>query len=434
MKKLPVFLLFLGMGLGASGQVIRELPYMPGDGFTFETPGKYRVEFSGLLQPMSETRWYPDMEQEKALTRFRMRRMIGKFRGRAVEDKINWQVQVDFTGSSDGGADAGTNNYLMDAWVSWRIKPGTELTFGQDNSPTDSRELSMLSGALQMVERSQPALAFSSIREFGLFFNTRIKTGRSSLLQPAFAITNGDGANVLTKDRGGLKFGARLDFLPFGSFSNSGMFEQVDMDRERTPKLVIGAHYSYNQGISDRRGRQSGTILYLDSMGKELLPDYQKFGIDFLFKYRGFSMFGEYVNADATVPTGIRQRVRSDGSTSTSFDVNGVQNMPAYVKGRIILGSGLNLQAGYLFKNRISIDGRYSKMMPQANSFLRNPSFYNRSSYYSLCLSHYLARNFGAKIQAMFTYAVAEPGSETLSGKTMVGNEFSGLLMITFAL
>ncbi len=409
-------------------------PYEPGEGIRISSENKYDIRLSGFLQPMIESRFYPDQSETPNYQRFRMRRMIAKLSGDANQEKIQYQLQVDLTGSSDGGGDGTTNNYLMDAWVSWKAHKRFEIVVGQENSPSDSREMGMTSTSLQMIDRSTVALAFSSIREFGVFVNANFKTGGQTVLLPSIALTNGDGANVFSKDHGGLKIGGRLDFLPFGKFGNGGQFRQTDMERERTPKLVIGATYSFNRGISDRRGRQSGTILYLDSLGNETLPDYQKFGIDFLLKYRGFTFLGEFINARATVPNAISQRVRNDGSTASTFLVNGVQDIPNYVKGRMILGSGFNIQAGYLFLNGISVDARYTHLNPETNSFLRNGTFYNRPDSYSFCTSKYLGRNYGAKVQASVTWSKAAPGSLTVLGAPLKGNEISGALMFTISL
>ncbi len=408
--------------------------YEPGEGIHITNEKDYNIRFSGFLQPMVESRFYPDMEGKKDFQRFRMRRMIAKLSGEAKEKNISYQLQVDLTGSSDGGGDGTTNNYLMDAWVGWKPNRNLEIVVGQENSPTDSREMGMTSTSLQMIDRSPVALAFSSIREFGVFLNTQFKTGRNAVLLPSVALTNGDGANVFAKDHGGMKIGGRLDFLPFGKFGNGGQFRQTDMERELTPKLVFGATYSYNSGISDRRGRQSGTILYLDSLGNETLPDYQKFGVDFLFKYRGFSVLGEFIKTSTTVPKTISQRVRTDGTAATTFLVNGVQDVPNYVKGRMMLGTGFNIQAGYLFTNGFSIDARYTKLQADANSFLNNATFYNRPEFYSLCASRYLGRNYGAKIQASISWNKANAGSVTITGKPLTGNELSAALMFTFSL
>jgi hypothetical protein len=186
-------------------------------------------------------------------------------------------------------------------------------------------------------------------------------------------------------------------------------------------------------GISDRRGSQSGTILYLDKDNNELLPDYVKYGVDFLFKYNGFSLLGEYVNASARVPGDITQRVRTDGSTSTNFDVNGIRDVENYIKGRMMVGEGYNIQGGYVFKNLFSIDARVSYLKPETYSFLNNPTFYNRSNYYTLGISKYISKGYGAKIQLDCTYINAKVGSNDLNGNPINGNEFVTRLVTTIA-
>jgi hypothetical protein len=229
----------------------------------------------------------------------------------------------------------------------------------------------------------------------------------------------------MQKDHGGLKFGGRIDYLPFGLFSNFGQFRQADVVRELTPKLVIGGNLSHNIGVSSRNGKESGTILYFDSLSQESLPNFTKYGIDFLFKYRGFSVIGEFVGTTATVPSNIRQRQRTDGTIATTFpDINGVQDVSNYVKEKMILGKGYNIQAGYVFKNRISVDARYTYLAADTHSFLNNGTFYNRPRYYTFGLSKYLSRGYGMKIQASVTYIEDKAGSNDLAGLPITGNEW----------
>jgi hypothetical protein len=290
----------------------------------------------------------------------------------------------------------------------------------------------MNSYSLQLVERSRLTSAFATIREFGLFVEGNFRMSGGQYLKPYFVLTNGDGLNVIGRDRGGLKVGGRIDYLPFGLFTNLGQFNQVDVVRELTPKLVVGVNYSHNQGMSSRRGRESGAILYLDNNNDELLPNFSKYGLDFLFKFRGFSMLGEFVKTGATVPEGITQRVRNDGSTSTSFDVNGIEDMPNYIRGRMMLGEAYNIQLGYLFKNGISVDGRYTYIRADQHSFLNNGTFYNRPNYYTLGISKYLARNYGAKIQGDVTYVRNNGGINNNAGLPVTGNELISRMIVTF--
>ena len=163
------------------------------------------------------------------------------------------------------------------------------------------------------------------------------------------------------------------------------------------------------------------------------MPDYTKYGVDFLFKYQGFPALGYYVKTTASVPDDITQRVRNDGSKSTTFDVNGEQNVDGYVRGRMMLGDAINFQVGYLFKNGISIDGRYTHLKADGNSFLNNATFYNRPNYYTIGLSYYISRNYGAKIQADWTYIDGSDGINNNEGIAIPEDEHLARIMLTFA-
>ena len=376
--------------------------YSFGEGISFTADNGSMIKLSGYAQPHVEIKNYNDLEENSSSNRFRLRRLRLRFDGQASNPKFAYRFQVDLSGSSETGE--ATGDFLLDAYVSYDITNRIKVIFGQRSTYTDNRELFMNSNSLQLVERSRLTSAFSSIREFGLFLSGNFRlNGQGSYLRPYFVLTNGDGINNFDKDLGGLKIGGRIDFLPFGLFTNKGQFRQIDVMRELTPKFVIGVNYSHNSGMSSRRGRNSGSILYLNELGQQSLPDYTKYGIDFLFKYNGFSALGEYVKSSSTVPTDIIERVRNDGSTSSSFLVNGVQDIESYVNGRMMLGEAYNIQMGYLFKSGITIDSRYTHLKADDNSFLNNATFYNRPNYYTLGIGKLLGRNYGAKIQGSIT-------------------------------
>lgn len=427
---LIVFLALPALEMATAQEIIPN-KYKFGEGFRFTGDGGYRMDISGFIQPSIETRGYTNDPNDSLYTRFRLRRARVQFSGESKNEKLTYRLQLDLGGG--GEADDNLSSLIFDAWAAYEISKNTKIAFGQKATPTDNRELGMRSNTLQLVERSPLSSAFATIREFGFFAETSLKLSKYQYLRPEIAVTNGDGINVFSKDRGGLKFGGRIDYLPFGLFSNFGQYRQVDIVRELTPKFVFGINYSYNQGISDRRGRESGTILYLDSNNQETLPDYVKLGADFLFKYQGFSLLGEYVNATSRFNSDITQRVRNNGSISDSFtDENNVPiEIQKYVSGRMILGDAFNIQGGYVFKNNVSVDGRFSHIKPEANSFLNNATFFNRSHFYTLGITKFLSRGYGAKIQMDCTYINAKQGSNGLNGSPINGNEIIGRIMTT---
>ena len=408
--------------------------YKFGEGLRFTADEGHKIRISGYVQPYAESKQYTEADANESMNRFRMRRLRLRMDGVFPDERFSYRFQVDLSGASEVGDAQSTNNYLLDAYVSYNITNRIKLSFGQRSTYTDNRELFMSSRTLQLVERSRLTSAFSSIREFGFFAQGNFRTGGGSYLKPYFVLTNGDGKNAFDKDHGGLKVGGRIDFLPFGLFTNLGQFRQADVMRELIPKIVVGVNYSKNNGMSSRRGRESGAILYLNDANEESLPDYTKYGADFMIKYKGFSMLGEYIKTEADVPKDITQRVRNNGSTSTTFDVNGSQDVENYVKGRMMLGTAYNIQLGYLFKNGFSVDGRYTQLEADDNSFLNNGTFYNRPEYYTIGLGKYLARNYGTKIQASYTYVKANPGINDLNGNPIAGDEWIARLIVTFSL
>ena len=381
--------------------------YKFGDGLRFVGESGQSIRLTGYAQPMAELKNIDSVDLNSS--RYRMRRLRLRIDGQTKDPRFKYRLQVDLSGVSEIGEV--NEDPLMDAYIDYAPNNSFSVKFGQRTTYADNRELWMSSNSLQLVERSRLTSAFASIREFGVFVTGRIKSGRGSFIRPYLVLSNGDGKNVMGNDKGGLKIGGRIDYLPFGLFTNIGQFRQIDVMREQVPKLVVGAHYSHNSGISSRRGRYSGRILYLNSNDEESLPDYTKYGVDFLFKYRGFSALGEYIKSTATVPTDINQRVRTNGSVSADFlapytDGNNgdLNDMINYVKGRMMLGSAYNFQLGYLFKNNFSIDGRYTHLNADENSFMNNATFYNRPNYYTIGVTKLSARNYGFKIQASLTY------------------------------
>ena len=399
MKYLKV-LPFLFIVINLSAQDVEMQSYNFGEGLKFVGESGYNLKLTGYAQPMSELKRINSEESNSS--RYRMRRVRLRMDGQSSNERFKYRFQVDLSGVSEIGES--DEDPLLDAYVDYALTNRISVKFGQRSTYTDNRELFMNSNSLQLVERSRLTSAFSSIREFGLFISGRFRAGRGSYIRPHFVLTNGDGKNVYSRDRGGLKIGGRVDYLPFGLFTNMGQFRQIDVMREQVPKLVVGVHYSKNNGMSSRRGRKSGSIIYLNANDEESLPNYTKYGVDFLFKYKGFSALGEYLKSTAEVPSDITKRIRNNGSISESFLVNEVQDVDSYVKGRMMLGSAYNIQMGYLFKNGFSIDSRYTHLIADENSFLNNETFYNRPNYYTLGVSKLLGRNYGFKVQASVTH------------------------------
>ncbi|MFZ9777665.1 MAG: porin, partial [Schleiferiaceae bacterium] len=370
--------------------------YQLGEGWSYQS-GAFQGEITALIQPHAEWKWATTDAGVGESVRTRLRRARVRFAGDHRDSRFYYRLTLDLSGSSE--LDDAQGIMLFQSFVGYRLSPQHRLTFGQRGNPAGPREMQMSSGTLQLVERSRVSSAFATIAEVGMFYDGRIRLTGKQFLRPALAITTGDGANPLGRDYGGLKYSARLDWVPNGLFTRFGQFRQADLVRERTPKLILGAYANYNEGVSSRRGRGQGDILYLDSDIKVLLPNYAQVGVDGLLKYRGFSLLAEWIQAQAYVPEGIAYRVRTDGSVANTFEINGVNDVSAYVRNRMMTGSGINVQAGYVFSSNWSVDVRATQLNPAEFSFLRNGAFYDRPKYYTLGVTRYASRWYGFKHQ-----------------------------------
>ena len=420
--------------------------YTFGEGLNFVNENESRVTIRGYIQPYFDFKIYSDtttrgsfwnVQRTSPVYRTRLRRLRLRITGTSANKKFSYKFQTDLTGNSE--VDGLDNGFLLDACIAYHFTKKIKLSFGQRATPTDNRELLMGSNSLMFVERSKLTSAFASIREFGFFLDATIKIASQRYIKPSLTLTNGDGVNNTFQDHGGLKYGARLDFIPFGLFTNFGQFRQSDLVRENSPKLVFGGYFSHNEGMSSRRGRGSGEIIFLNADFEESLPDYQKYGIDFLFKFKGISILGEYIKSRSFIPSDLAYYVRNDGTFSSGVTESD-SNFP---NNKMILGKGYNIQLGYVFNNRFSLDFRYTHLNSDRYSFLNNNTFYNRPNHYTVGISKYLSKRYGFKIQASATLIKLGEGAnanivtgnsiEPYSQPIVGGHELMYRLMTTFS-
>ena len=405
--------------------------YQLGEGWSYQS-GPFTGEITALVQPHLEWKYGPSEVFSDATVRTRLRRARVRFAGDHRDSRFYYRLTLDLSGTSE--LDDAQGIMLFQSFVGYRLTPQHRITVGQRGNPAGPREMQMNSGTLQLVERSRVSSAFATIAEMGIFYDGRMRLTGKQFLRPALAITTGDGANPFGRDYGGLKYAARLDWVPNGLFTRFGQFRQADLVRERSPKLIVGAYANFNQGMSSRRGREQGAILYLDANLDPLLPNYAQVGVDGLLKYRGFSLLAEWIQAQAYVPEGIAYRVRNDGSVASTFEIDGVNDVSAYVRNRMMTGSGFNVQAGYVLPSNWSVDVQATQLNPADFSFLRNGAFYDRPQYYTIGFTHYASRWYGLKHQLSATWNAVGPDARNHENSFLTAPEWTVRWCTTFML
>lgn len=343
--------------------------------------GAYNFNVGGFIQPNFV---YSKSQEADSQTRFGIKRSYLSVSGNAAKEKVSFLLQMDFTDSTP----------LLDAWIAYAPVKNLKISAGQKQTFTNNLEMTFLESNLSMTDRSILSSSLANTgREFGLFVESDFNIGNFKIA-PKVAVTSGDGRNSFgtsstDPDKGGLKYGGRLDIYPFGSFTGNNDLIEADLAHENTPKVKLGVAGSYNKGASDSKGDGHGSFVLYGADGKEKFPDYRKLYVDVLAKYKGLSVIGEYANTTGTSLTGIY--------TDTGA-VNGL--ISQQIADYLVLGSIYNFQIGYALKSGYALDLRYSQVSPEfetTTSILRETRAYNAS------LTKYFIDN-RLKIQGGFSY------------------------------
>ncbi|MBC8754253.1 porin [Kordia sp. YSTF-M3] len=294
-----------------------------------------RMQFLGISQWESE-----DGNLINPEANFLIRRARLKLKGFAFSPKLQYKVELGLSNRDIGGASQFTNNaprYILDAVLKWNFHKNFTLWLGQTKLP-GNRERVISSGDLSLVDRSLVNSRFNIDRDMGIQLRHHFKLSKNFIVREMLSISQGEGRNVTTGNLGGHQYTGRIEMLPFGNFQGKGDYVGSDLKREEDFKAAIGVTYDFNNNAVKNRSNL-GSYMETDIGFYE--TNINTFFVDAMIKYKGFSFMGEYADRDAKDPIAKN----SDGTETGDV---------------VQIGSGFNLQAGYLFKNNYEVTGRYT--------------------------------------------------------------------------
>ena len=383
-----------------SVQVLRlKQGYQLGDGITLRSPqGNWNLNQT-LQTVYSVSSAQKDLSMRS--TAFEIPRARLNFFANIFDNKISLSARLNFSSNyqSVTTGQRSFNTTLQEANIEYRPSRTHAFNFGLRADYVDSRETRIEGESLGFIDRSAVSEAFDAIFDFGLRYKGNYALGNNQWLKAYASITTGDSRSGLQKNYGGLKYGVRLDYLPFGKFARYGEFYMDDLYREDKPKLVVGVVYSYNQSATSAKGTNGGRWIYAGADGGHLFPSYSKFGTDFLFKYKGFYALGSFVTTAAQVPSGIKGEFRLNGTLSPYPAIQTEAQTKDLVLSRLNLGSGYNLQGGYVLPSNWAFGLRYSSL----NSDVVTAAFDQLNHYYAMVITRYLS-DHNLKIQLQTGY------------------------------
>jgi len=205
---------------------------------------------------------------------FRIRRAKTTFEGWFWKPELTFELQLNWAEPEPG---ASTQTPLEDGYLQWDAskKGAFQIKIGQFKVPLGRQEMTTSSG-LQFVERSFLSYEFTRGRDIGVQVSGRVAKNK---LEYHAGMFNGNPASRLENDNAKFQYNARLSFQPFGPVR----YRESDFETKDKPLLAIDAEFESN----NLHGATNANDLDTTTLGAALM-----------FKYRGFSLFGEYFDRD----------------------------------------------------------------------------------------------------------------------------------------
>lgn len=309
---------------------------------------------------------------------FLIRRARLKFDGFAYSPKLSYKVELGLSNRDldhEGAKYYGEGgNLILDAYLKWNFYKGFSLKVGQFKLP-GNRERLVSSEDMQFVDRSILNSRFTLDRDIGASLHYDKVLGKQFGLHLSAAFSQGEGRNITSGNIGDHQTTFKIELMPFGKFTKKGAYVGGDVYREQKPKLAVAVAFDRNAGAGRARGNKGAFF-----PGGIVLQDLYTGFADFMFKYKGFSMMGEYV---------IRQ---TSSNSPMLVDQNG-----GFTPFQYFTGTAVNLQAGYVFKNNFELAARYSHLGPESFSMA------DISNHYTLGASKYI-KGHSLKVQTDLGY------------------------------
>ncbi|MFD2201908.1 porin [Shivajiella indica] len=324
----------------------------------------------------------------------RVRRLRLRFDGFVGHPKLQYYIQLAFSKADLDLEATAVAQPIRDAILYYFVSDNFYIGFGQSKLP-GNRQRVISSGNLQFADRSIANSYFTIDRDFGLFLYNTIPLNGPSLIQLKGVVSTGDGRNASAINNG-LAYTGRVEYLPFGAFSNVGDYSEGDLEFEYTPKLSIGTTLSTNIKAT-RTGGQLGPELYENR-------NMTSFIVDAMFKYVGWSFLGEYMQRTSPNPI----------TTNDEGDIRFVQ-----------VGKGINTQLGRMITRKMELSMRYSKIVPDKSI----EDLQDRVDELLIGYSWYI-NGHRIKLQANFGYKWLE-GLYQIDN---TGNSFTGMFQVEFGI
>jgi len=394
MKKFNLLLLMAVITTASFAQDITNNKFGKGLYNVVAKDSSYSMKFALRMQSLYIGDWniHEDDGVGAGNSQFLVRRARLKFGGFAFNPKLKYKVELGLSNRDISGASAHTKNearLLLDAVIKWNFYKNFTLWAGQTKLP-GNRERVVSSANLQFVDRSKLNSNFNIDRDMGAQLRHHFTLGKNFIVRETFSIAQGEGRNVTDVNLGGYQYTSRVEILPFGKFEGKGDYIGSAIKRESKPKLSLAGTYDLHDRAVKTKSNQGDymeNVVGIDEDGNDITgyfeTDVTTIFADMMFKYGGFSLMAEYALRTA------------EQDSVTNFDGSKTGDV-------VKVGTGMNLQMGYMFKNNWEVAGRYT-----LTELDKNVTGKEAQTQYSLGLSKFFIGH-KLKVQSDITYSTTE--------------------------
>lgn len=244
-----------------------------------------------------------------AISTFKIRRAKTQLEGWFWKPEVQFELQIGWAGSDATGGSA-TFSGLEDALLNWDAsRKGTFMVqAGQFKVPFGRQELTS-SERQQFVDRSILSGEFTRSRDVGVQLWGRVLADK---LEYRAGVFNGNGRNRPINDNDKLQYDARLTFEPWGRVG----YSESDFESKDKPLLAVAVEFEDNDNARATSAPPGGLLTNFHDT---------TFGADLVFKYKGFSAYGELF---------LRER---DPEQGESFNSNGYVIQSGYFLKRDVI-------------------------------------------------------------------------------------------------
>ncbi len=344
MKKIKLLLALVALSTAVFAQDVTNNKFGKGLYNVIAKDSSYSMKFAIRMQSLYVGDWTINDSTGVSAgnSQFLIRRARLKFGGFAFSPKVKYKVELGLTNRDISGASShtkGAPRVILDAVVKWNFYKNFTLWAGQTKLP-GNRERVVSSANLQFVDRSKLNSNFNIDRDMGAQLRHYFKLGKNFTVREIVSVSQGEGRNVTDPNLGGYQYTSRIEILPFGKFESKGDYVGSSVKREEKPKLALGGTYDLHDRAVKNKSNQ-GSYMTNDSPSGYFETDITTIFGDMMFKYGGFSVMAEYA-----MRTAAKDSVANVDGTKTGQVVG--------------VGTGMNFQMGYMFKNNWEVAGRYT--------------------------------------------------------------------------